>query len=156
MARTMPPALCWSASLAFKWFFHLGGVPYKNVRPVVLELICYCTREKRLINESSTTGGLRKIWTGRSYFTKLKWPGYKSKATTTAWADSTVGALHESRNRQETNLVYHHPHCLSKFFSGQQSFCSRFPVDLLSYDSRTTLLRLNRIEKCGRVAPPDN
>ena len=32
--------------------------------PVVLELICYRTRGKRLTNESNTTGGLRKIWTG--------------------------------------------------------------------------------------------
>ena len=32
--------------------------------PVVLESICYRTRAKRLINESNTTGGLRKIWTG--------------------------------------------------------------------------------------------
>ena len=33
--------------------------------PVVLELNCYRTRAKRLINESNTTGELRKIWTGR-------------------------------------------------------------------------------------------
>ena len=34
--------------------------------PVVLELICYCTRAKGLINEGNTTGGVRKIWTERS------------------------------------------------------------------------------------------
>ena len=32
--------------------------------PVVLESICYYTREKRLINEGNTTGGLIKIWMG--------------------------------------------------------------------------------------------
>ena len=32
--------------------------------PAILESICYRTREKRLINESNTTGGRRKIWTG--------------------------------------------------------------------------------------------
>ena len=32
--------------------------------PVVLESICYCTRAYRLINESNTTLGLRKICTG--------------------------------------------------------------------------------------------
>ena len=32
--------------------------------PVVLESICYRTRAKRLINDSKTTGELRKIWTG--------------------------------------------------------------------------------------------
>ena len=31
---------------------------------VVLESICCCTRAKRLVNDSKTTGGLRKIWTG--------------------------------------------------------------------------------------------
>ena len=31
--------------------------------PVVLEWICYCTRAKRLINNSKMTGKLRKIWT---------------------------------------------------------------------------------------------
>ena len=35
--------------------------------PVVLELICYRTRAKRLINEGNTTGGLRKIWTGYGF-----------------------------------------------------------------------------------------
>ena len=32
--------------------------------PTVLESICYRARAKRLINDSKTTGGLRKIWTG--------------------------------------------------------------------------------------------
>ena len=32
--------------------------------PVILELICYRARANRLINESNTTGGVRKIWTG--------------------------------------------------------------------------------------------
>ena len=31
---------------------------------VVLESICYRTRANRLINESNTTEGLNKIWTG--------------------------------------------------------------------------------------------
>ena len=35
--------------------------------PVVLESICYRTRAKQLINESNTTGGLIKIWTGIPY-----------------------------------------------------------------------------------------
>ena len=35
--------------------------------PVVLESICYCTRAKRLINDSKTTGELRKNWTGISH-----------------------------------------------------------------------------------------
>ena len=33
--------------------------------PVILETICYRRRAYRLINESNTTGELRKIWTGR-------------------------------------------------------------------------------------------
>ena len=32
--------------------------------PVVLELICFRTRAKRLINESNATEGLQKIWMG--------------------------------------------------------------------------------------------
>ena len=38
--------------------------------PVVLESICYRTRAKRLINDSKTTGGLRKIWTGSEITTR--------------------------------------------------------------------------------------
>ena len=34
--------------------------------PVILESNCYCTRAYWLINESNTTGGLRKNWTGHS------------------------------------------------------------------------------------------
>ena len=40
--------------------------------PVVLESICDHTREERLINESNTTGRLKKIWTG--YHWKLFFP----------------------------------------------------------------------------------
>ena len=35
--------------------------------PAILESICYRTRANRLINEGSTTGGLKKIWTGFFY-----------------------------------------------------------------------------------------
>ena len=38
--------------------------------PVVLELIYYRTAAIRLINESKTTGGLIKIWTGKQLFEK--------------------------------------------------------------------------------------
>ena len=34
---------------------------------VVLESICYRTRAKQQINNSKTTGGLRKIWTGSTF-----------------------------------------------------------------------------------------
>ena len=34
--------------------------------PVVLDSICYRTRAKQPINNSKTTVGLRKIWTGSS------------------------------------------------------------------------------------------
>ena len=50
---------------------HMGGLtnqtpsrPIFLCDPVVLESICYRTRAKRLINESNTTGELRKVWTG--------------------------------------------------------------------------------------------
>ena len=55
--------------------------------PVALESICYRTRAKRLINESNTTGGRKKIWTGRSvfgpYLKKIfqKWECQKNVAT---------------------------------------------------------------------------
>ena len=39
----------------------------------------------------------------------------------------------------------------SKFFSALQLYCSRFSVCLLSYDSRSTLLRRDRIKNIGRV-----
>ena len=35
-----------------------------GANPVVLDSICYRTRAKRLINDSKTTGELRKNWTG--------------------------------------------------------------------------------------------
>ena len=50
---------------------HLSGEK-RTPRPIffcdpgILELICYRTRAKRLINEGSATGGLRKIWTGHA------------------------------------------------------------------------------------------
>ena len=38
----------------------------------------------------------------------------------------------------------------SKFFSALQSYCPRISVALLSYDSRSTILRLDRRNKFGR------
>ena len=39
----------------------------------------------------------------------------------------------------------------SKFFLALQSYCPRLSVVLLSYDSRSTLIRQDRTEKFGRV-----
>ena len=46
----------------FFFFFVLDQIFFRD--PIVLESICYRTRAKRLINDSKTTVGLRKIWTG--------------------------------------------------------------------------------------------
>ena len=44
---------------------------------------------------------------------------------------------------------FHNP---SKFFSALQSYCFRLSVVLLSYDSRSTLIRRDGWEKFGRVS----
>ena len=50
----------------FAQIFEEESYPTKKkfCNPVVLESICYRTRAYRLINESNTTIGLRKIWMG--------------------------------------------------------------------------------------------
>ena len=40
---------------------------------------------------------------------------------------------------------------ITKFFLALQSFCCRLSVVLLSYDSRSTLIRRDRTEKFGRT-----
>ena len=60
--------------------------------PVVLESICYHTREKQRIDESNTTGGLIKIWTGSNSMNnkvcKSRWQ--KSVTTTTITATAPL------------------------------------------------------------------
>ena len=49
----------------YRWYRGIGYLDQIFLcDPVVLESICFRTRAKRLRNESKTTGGLRKIWTG--------------------------------------------------------------------------------------------
>ena len=43
--------------------------------PIVLKSICYRTKAYQLINESNTTGGLIKIWTGSKQIENLQLKG---------------------------------------------------------------------------------
>ena len=84
--------------------------------PVVLESICYRTRANRLINESKTTGWLRKIWTGSSS------PG--------SWLRRDAG---EGKLWSSFSFVVFS----TNFFL--RSSCNR--VNLLSYESKPTYKR---------------
>ena len=74
--------------------------------PVVLESICYHTTAKRLIKESNTTGGLRKIWMGRR-----RRKGFFF--LTGIW-----GRMEIERNRSQdrSRLKRHHQHIISFSF----------------------------------------
>ena len=84
-----------------------------------------------------------------------------SRTWVTAWNVSEYACLHryiEGSPVHTSNCIVprklkllplqFHP---SKFFSAIQSYCSRLPVSLLSYDSRSNLLRLDRRKKIGRA-----
>ena len=63
--RSAPRRAALDIFFLFAPFHHDSPSRFFFCDPVVLESICYRTRANRLINESKTTGGLRKIWTGR-------------------------------------------------------------------------------------------
>ena len=86
---------------------------------VVIESICNHTRANELINESNMTGGLRKMCTDGSI---------------------PYGIHCHGMILEYLFMVSQLP---SKFFSVLQSYCSRSSVGLFSYDSRSTLIRLD-------------
>ena len=108
---------------------HSATRPIFFCDPIVLESIFHCTNENRLINLNNTTGGLKKNgWA----------------AAMTHWNAHTM--------RQWNRKLWAVARCYSwpgpsKFFSALQSYCSRLSVVLLSCDSRSTLIRLNRRKK---------
>ena len=111
--------------------------------PVVLESFCYRTREKQLINESNTTGGLKKIWTGciLTLYTAVRTCVIVKVQVFKKWTPTV-------KNECVPNLFsYARP----IFFSVLQVYCSRSSVILLSYDSRLTLIRQHGWEKLGRA-----
>ena len=83
--------------------------------PAVLESIGYRMRAHRLINESNTTLGLRKIWT-------------------VCLSDWLINCKH--------GILAHSPPT-RPIFLAIQLYCSGFSVSLTSYDSRLTLIRLD-------------
>ena len=92
--------------LAFLYLWYILTTFFAYTRPffscdaVGIESIWYRTRANRPINESNTTGGLRKIWTGtRSSFflssSEYGWMQQKSKRMQTiywkAWKKTEIG-----------------------------------------------------------------
>ena len=53
--------------------------------------------------------------------------------------------------KQAWEVEYVRTYYPSKFFSALRSYCSRLSVGMLSYDSRSTLIRLDHRKKIGRV-----
>ena len=87
----------------------------------------------------NTTGGLEKIWTGMHVFPIRK---------TSTQPHCALVSVHVC---VYTYICGQTTPCPSKFFSGLQSFCCRLFVVLLSYDSRSTLIRRDCTKKIGRV-----
>ena len=65
---------------------------------------------------------------------------------TAIYVNNTTGC--QINNMDRISLFFKHP---SKFFSALQSYCSIISVVLLSYNSRSTLIWLDRKIKFGRV-----
>ena len=133
---------------------------------VVLESICNRTRTKRLINDSKTTGGLRKIWTGRACLwyrpntcTRTWWPNLSSSSSYSFFfffiiifslrslvsvAPFSLREKWRSAGKGAHDWLFVQVQFIFDFvFSGRtlpifflQS--SRIRVDLLSYESKTT------------------
>ena len=112
--------------------------------PVVLESICHHTRAYQLIDESNTTLGLRKIWTGREQkkiyqiatelSVGLGWLAFQICAP----RDLIPFSGHSIINFESESRGYPF-----KYFSSTQSHCPRISVGLRSYDSRSTLIQLD-------------
>ena len=95
--------------------------------PVVLESICYCTRAKQLINESNTTRWLEKKF-GQDILFEVKKASVGDISCATSFNRSYRGV------RLGIQLV--------QIFPDIRSYCSSLSVTLLSYASRSTLIRL--------------
>ena len=146
--------------------------------PVVIELICYRTRANRLINESNTNGAGRarslflellkrsrpeffswdsvvylscsdnarqQIYQYINIYTTVNlekvWPGLSTFTYTFSWRLCYFLALALMR------MVFP-----SQKIPSIRLHCSRLSVSLLSYDSRSTLIRLDHRKQSGRVA----
>ena len=56
VAQTMPPALCWCASLTLKWLHHLGGAPYqKSPFLLVFDLVSIKCIKSEKIGQNTMT-----------------------------------------------------------------------------------------------------
>ena len=98
--------------------------------PVVLESICYHTRAKRLINESNTTEGLRKIWTGSRSGSHVYSVIFRSFLVLETCKAPNVGQLLSFREwTLRTRPNFYQPS--SRIFLVYQSFCSRTIADRL-------------------------
>ena len=89
---------------------------------VVIESICYRTKAKRLIYESNTTGGLKKIWTGYPWFWTKTYTYHVS--TYTIVTKNNGFLLH-----QLLRVVLHQPPSLDQIFLSHpvvfESICYR-------------------------------
>ena len=105
--------------------------------PVVMESVCYRTTAKRLLNESNTTGGLTFFLAG---YIKL------TLAKTCSQENSLSLPRYEYVSPEDAAGV---PFLRAQpiFFPDIRSYCSRVPVVLLSFNSRSTLIRLKRRKK---------
>ena len=104
----------------------VSSVQKKFCDPVVLESICYRTRTYRLINESITTLGLRKIWTGWPKNHALVWK-MPCRLLQYRWASHS---LERGHNREKH---------MSKFISAIQS-CSQYNKKYVSF---LNMIKLN-------------